>query len=122
MLIRLGYDLQFQIPAPVAMIALLTVHPRRRADLREPDRLRTEPEIPVELYEDVFGNLCSRFLAPAGLLRLSNLWLRRIGRGRRLRQNNRSGIRSRSSQIQRATRLRQHQRRQNGTGEPDLAV
>ena len=72
MLIRLGYDLQFEIPAPVAMIALLNVHPSRQADLREPDRLRTDPYIPLELYVDVFGNHCSRFLAPAGMLRLYN--------------------------------------------------
>ncbi len=72
MLIRLGYDIQFEIPAPVPIIALLNVHPSRRADLREPDQLQTNPEIPVELYEDTFGNLCSRLLAPAGWLRLSN--------------------------------------------------
>jgi transglutaminase-like putative cysteine protease len=72
MLIRLGYDLQFDIPAPVAIIALLTVHPSREADLREPDVLRADPEVVVEPYEDIFGNICSRFLAPAGQLRLSN--------------------------------------------------
>jgi transglutaminase-like putative cysteine protease len=72
MLIRLGYDLQFEIPSPVAMIALLNVHPLRQAGLREPDRLRIDPELPVEIYEDVFGNLCARFLAPAGPLRLYN--------------------------------------------------
>ena len=75
MFIRLGYDLQFEIPAPVAMIALLNVHPSRRMDLLEPDQLRTDPVIPVELYEDVFGNLCSRFRAPAGLLRITNTTL-----------------------------------------------
>ena len=72
MLIRLGYDLQFEIPAPVAMIALLSVHSSREADLREPDLLRADPEVSVEPYVDIFGNICSRFLAPAGLLRLSN--------------------------------------------------
>ena len=71
MFIRLGYDLQFDIPAPVAMIALLSVHPSREADLREPDLLRADPEIVVEPYIDIFGNRCSRFLAPAGQLRLS---------------------------------------------------
>ncbi len=72
MLIRLGYDLQFDIPAPVAMIALLSVHPSREADLREPDMLRADPEVVIEPYIDIFGNVCSRFLAPAGRLRLSN--------------------------------------------------
>jgi hypothetical protein len=34
MLIRLGYDIQFEIPSPVAMVALLSVHPSRAGDLR----------------------------------------------------------------------------------------
>ncbi len=72
MLIRLGYDLQFEIPSPVPMVALLSVHPSYRADLREPDQLRIDPEIPTDVYQDSFGNLCSRFVAPQGLLRLSN--------------------------------------------------
>ena len=28
-LIRLGYDIQFEMPAPVTMVALLNVHPSR---------------------------------------------------------------------------------------------
>ena len=75
MLIRLGYDIRFEIPSPVAMVALLNVHPVRQADLRKPDRLRVDPAINIETYEDSFGNVCSRFLAPAGLLRLSNATL-----------------------------------------------
>ena len=71
MLIRLGYDIQFQIPTSVAMVALLSVHPSRANDLLEPDELETEPELKVTQYIDSFGNRCSRFVAPAGLLRLS---------------------------------------------------
>ena len=71
MLIRLGYDIQFQIPTSVAMVALLSVHPSRASDLLEPDELKTEPEIKVTYYIDGFGNRCSRFVAPPGLLRLS---------------------------------------------------
>jgi transglutaminase-like putative cysteine protease len=70
MLIRLGYDIQFAIPAPVAMVALLHVYPTRAADLHEPDTLNIDPAIPVEQYLDSFGNRCSRFLAPQGNLRL----------------------------------------------------
>lgn len=70
MLIRLGYDLRFDLPAPVAMVALLHVHPSRERDLREPDSLLTEPELPVAQYIDSFGNRCSRIFAPAGKLRL----------------------------------------------------
>lgn len=72
MLIRLGYDIQFDFLAPVPMVAMLHVHPSRAADLREPDELRIDPAIPVELYTDSFGNICSRFLAPVGKARLYN--------------------------------------------------
>jgi len=72
MLIRLGYDIQFDIPAPVPMVAMLHVHPSRAADLREPDELGLTPATPIELYHDSFGNICSRFVAPAGQLRLYN--------------------------------------------------
>jgi transglutaminase-like putative cysteine protease len=74
-LIRLGYDIQFSVPVPVPMVAMLNVHPSRAADLREPDQLLAEPAIPMEQYTDSFGNVCSRFLAPAGVLRLHNLTL-----------------------------------------------
>lgn len=53
------------------MVALLSVHPLRRAYLREADRVGIDPAIPVEEYSDNFGNICSRFYAPAGPLRLS---------------------------------------------------
>ena len=46
MLIRLGYDIRFDLQAPVPMVALLNVHPSRLQDLREEDRLRIEPEVP----------------------------------------------------------------------------
>jgi len=72
MLIRLGYDIIFDIPRDVAMVALLNVHPSRLSDLREPDRLKVEPAIDVDCYHDTFGNFCCRFLAPAGQIRLSN--------------------------------------------------
>ena len=72
MLIRLGYDIQFDIPAPVPMVALLNVHPSRTEDLREPDELQITPAVPVETYHDSFGNMCTRFVAPAGQLRLYN--------------------------------------------------
>jgi transglutaminase-like putative cysteine protease len=72
MLIRLAYDIQFDIPAPVAVVALLNVHPSRVHDLVEPDELQTEPKLEVANYIDSFGNRCARFVAPPGRLRLSN--------------------------------------------------
>jgi hypothetical protein len=60
------------MPSPAPMIALLHVHPSRAVQLREPDQLRTEPDVPLDLYTDSFGNVCSRFVAPAGRFRLFN--------------------------------------------------
>jgi transglutaminase-like putative cysteine protease len=72
MMLRLGYDIQFEIPSSVAMVALLHVHPSRVADLRAPDELRVEPGTQVQSFIDSFGNRCSRFVAQQGTLRLSN--------------------------------------------------
>ena len=72
MLIRLAYDIQFEIPAEVAMVTLLHVHPSRAGDLLEPDELQTEPRLEVTSYQDSFGNRCARFVAPPGHLRLSS--------------------------------------------------
>ena len=72
MMLHLGYDIQFEIPSPVAMMALLNVHPSRVANLRAPDELRIEPAAQVESFIDSFGNRCTRFVAAQGILRLTN--------------------------------------------------
>lgn len=72
MLIRLGYDIRFDLPSATPMVALLHVHPSREADLRELDRLVLEPDVKTESYQDSYGNHCTRFVAPPGPLRLSN--------------------------------------------------
>lgn len=72
MLIRLGYDIQFDLPLEVPFVTLLNVHPSRRKELREADEVHTEPQLALSYYEDGFGNLCARFVAPAGKLRLFN--------------------------------------------------
>ena len=72
MILRLGYDIQFELPAPAAIVALLNVHPSRVADLRAPDELRVEPAAQTDTYIDSFGNRCVRFQAQQGALRLSN--------------------------------------------------
>lgn len=72
MLIRLGYDIRFEVPVPVPIVALLNVHSSREQDLLEPDELKVEPSLKIDKYTDSFGNYCTRFLAPAGTLRLHN--------------------------------------------------
>ena len=72
MLIRLGYDIRFEIGQPVPMVTLLSVHPSRRHDLKEADRVIAEPAVGQVEYTDSFGNICTRILAPSGTLRLTN--------------------------------------------------
>lgn len=72
MLIRLGYDIQFETTAEVPLLTLLHVHPSRIKDLREPDELHTDPVLNVENYRDTFGNHGGRLVVPAGKVRLFN--------------------------------------------------
>jgi transglutaminase-like putative cysteine protease len=75
MLIRLGYDIRFDIETPVPIVAILNVHPSRRRDLQEPDRVQLEPVAQTTEYLDCFSNICTRFVAPPGQLRLTNTTL-----------------------------------------------
>jgi transglutaminase-like putative cysteine protease len=70
MLIKIGYDIALNFPFPTAVIHLLHVHPSRRCDLIEPERLMIDPDLRVEEYYDRFGNHRGRICTPAGRLRL----------------------------------------------------
>ncbi len=68
MLIRIGFDIQFELAAPTPMILLLFVRPSREDDLRAPQELLVIPETRICHYNDLFGNHCARLYAPAGLV------------------------------------------------------
>lgn len=68
---RLGFEMVYDCPAPTPMILALSVHHSRAADLVRPDRLVTHPPVPVTAYHDMFGNWCSRIVAPPGRFVLS---------------------------------------------------
>ena len=70
MKIRLGYDIAFETPREVAVVALLHVHPTRVPDLLEPDVLHTNEGVARDEYVDSFGNRCTRLVVPAGELEL----------------------------------------------------
>ena len=72
MFIRAGYELIFEVPAPVPMLLMLYTHPSRAASLHRVDRVRVEPEVSVQEFTDWFGNRCGRIVAPAGRVRLWN--------------------------------------------------
>src|SRR5258708_26448906 len=71
MLIKIGYELIFDIPVPVPMLLMLYVHPDQAGVLQRPERLQIFPEVPVYNQVDQFGNRVGRILAPAGKLRLT---------------------------------------------------
>jgi len=70
MLIKIGYDIAYEVSAPTPMILMLYVHPERMRDLRAPERLVTDPLVEVENFTDMFGNRCAKIVAPPGVIRL----------------------------------------------------
>src|SRR5262245_24723393 len=73
--IRFGYELMYECLQPVTMLLILNIHPSRAADLIVPDRMVTDPEVPIRSYVDTFGNRCSRIHAPSGQIQLSAMGL-----------------------------------------------
>ena len=83
MLIRSEFSIDFNLPQTVPMIGLLRLFPTFDPTFRAPEVLQVEhleyrqngdPDritVPISDYTDSFGNRCSRFLAPAGHLRVS---------------------------------------------------
>jgi transglutaminase-like putative cysteine protease len=69
--IRVGYELIYDLPQPTPMIMVLGTHFSRASDIVVPDYLTTTPSLPITQYRDLFGNWCSRIMAPPGTLRVS---------------------------------------------------
>lgn len=77
------FDIQFNLPTSSAVVALLHLHPSLEPQILSGNNFlvehtnifsannETPQELPVVNYIDSFGNRCSRFVAPAGHLRLS---------------------------------------------------
>ena len=64
--IRAGYDIAFECYQDVPTVLLLSVHPSREKDLLTPQRIELSPGIKARQGLDPFGNIWTRFLAPAG--------------------------------------------------------
>lgn len=71
MLIQIGYNLVYDCPKPTPMILMLNVHYSRISDLLTPDYIHVTPTTPITAYRDLFGNWCTRIVAPQGQLQLS---------------------------------------------------
>ena len=68
---RVGFEMTYQCPQPTPMILALNIHYSRASDLVRPDHLLTNPSVPVAAYRDLFGNWCSRLVAPKGRFTLT---------------------------------------------------
>lgn len=66
MQIRVGFEMSYACPQPTPMILALNIHSSRAADLVHPNKLVTQPVVPITVYRDLFGNDCSRLVAPQG--------------------------------------------------------
>ncbi|MGZ5215463.1 MAG: transglutaminase-like domain-containing protein [Caldimonas sp.] len=71
MQIRVGFEMAYVCPQPTPMLLALNIHYSRASDLVRPDHLVTDPPVPITSYRDMFGNWCSRIVAPAGRIVLS---------------------------------------------------
>jgi hypothetical protein len=71
MKIRVGFEMLYEFPQPTPMIMVLGTHFTRASDIIVPDFLTTTPSVPITPYRDLFGNWCSRIVAPAGQMRLA---------------------------------------------------
>lgn len=71
MKIRVGYELVFECSQPTSMLLMLNIHYTRASDIITSDLLRTIPSLPMDMYRDLYGNWCTRILAPAGTTRIT---------------------------------------------------
>jgi transglutaminase-like putative cysteine protease len=81
LLIKSEFDIQFHLLQPTPMVAMLHLHPSVEPQLTTNDHLKIEHigaivsegavQLAQEEYLDSFGNRCTRFVAPAGAIRLS---------------------------------------------------
>ena len=70
MKLRLGYEFTYQFPQPTPCLLVLNIHHSRTGDLELPDHIVTNPSTALTSYRDVFGNWCSRIVAPVGPVRI----------------------------------------------------
>ncbi|HEY1709676.1 MAG TPA: transglutaminase family protein [Rhizomicrobium sp.] len=72
MLIRCGYEIGFECTAPTPMMFMINVRPERQPDLKTPENVQRSPAVAHRTYTDGFGNICTRLIAPAGVLTITN--------------------------------------------------
>jgi hypothetical protein len=73
--IRAGHDIAFQCFQETPVVLMLSIEPGRVPDLLSEHRIRFSPDIPSRDYVDMFGNTCTRIVAPPGLIEMRNEFL-----------------------------------------------
>jgi len=71
MLIRAGYEISLYCERETPLMALLSIHPSRAHDLRTPALITSSHSAQLSAALDEFGNLRTRTVAPAGVIKLS---------------------------------------------------
>ena len=71
MLIRAGFEIAYDCPQPTPMLLVLSIHPSRMRDLQTPQEIAYSSDVKPESYIDGFGNVCTRIVAPPGVLTIS---------------------------------------------------
>jgi transglutaminase-like putative cysteine protease len=66
MLIRAGYEITYTCPQPTPMLLTLSIHPSRLSDVVNAHQVVFDPPVPASDYHDVYGNVCTRVVAPVG--------------------------------------------------------
>ncbi len=77
MQIKAGYRISYDSANPTPMLLVLSVHPSRLSDLDRPHQIRFDPPVEARDYTDQFGNICTRIVAPAGLLTIATEFVTR---------------------------------------------
>ena len=66
MIIKAGFNIVYECSAPTPMLLALNIHPSRRSDLLTAHTLTFTQDVEAREYSDLFGNVCTRIVAPPG--------------------------------------------------------
>jgi transglutaminase-like putative cysteine protease len=72
--IRAGFEIAFDCPNDTPMLLQVAVHPTRVPDLLTPGVIAFDPPVPCTTYHDLFDNICTRVVAPAGRFTMSTMF------------------------------------------------
>ena len=77
MRIRAGFEIFYECLRPTPMILMLSPHPSRAADSLSLPQVQFDRAVRQSAYTDGFGDHCTRVVAPAGRLTISDRFLMR---------------------------------------------